>query len=136
MATLMRALIPDDDTGDVLRQMLDDGDDLSQPRDIAFHLVFATEAQAAAFAAQAALLPDLRIDAPVVDEEGIWEVTATRNMPAMHGVITVLETLLMRAAEAHAGYPDGWSCSAPGDGPDDDAIGSASDADSADNQAE
>lgn len=114
MTTLMRALIPDDDTGDVLRQMLDDGDDLSLPRAIGFHLVFATEAQAAAFAQQASTLPELTLNAPVVDDEGIWEVTATRIMPAMHAAITSLETPLMLIAEAHAGYPDGWSCGRPG----------------------
>ncbi|HZH43634.1 MAG TPA: ribonuclease E inhibitor RraB [Lysobacter sp.] len=115
-ADLRRQLIPDDDTGQVLRQMLDDGDDLARPRDIAFHCVFAEQAQAAAFAAQAAQ-DGLTVDAPERDEEGIWEVTVVRRMAAEHAAITALERQLAALAAAHGGYPDGWSCS-PADGAD------------------
>jgi regulator of RNase E activity RraB len=110
MKELQRALLPDDETGEVLRAMLDDGDDLTRPREIAFYLVFAEATQAEAFAAQAAELSDLEVEAPEVDEEGIWQVVATRRMSASHAGITGLEQLLATLAQPHGGHPDGWSC--------------------------
>ena len=125
MKSLQRALIPDDENGEVLRRMFDDGDDLSIPRDIDFHLVFGEEAQARGFAAQAVTLPDLMLSVPEVDEEGIWVVTASRHMSATHAGITALEQQLALVAQAFEGYPDGWSCSAAGDegGGDEDGPG-------------
>lgn len=110
MKSLQRALIPDDENGEVLRRMFDDGDDLSLPREIDFHLVFGEQAQARGFAEQAGTLPDLLLSVPEVDEEGIWMVTASRHMPATHAGITALEQQLALVAQAFEGYPDGWSC--------------------------
>lgn len=110
MKSLQRAMIPDDENGEVLRRMFDDGDDLSLPREIDFHLVFGEESQARGFADQAAALPDLLVSVPVADEEGFWMVTASRHMPATHAAITALEQQLALVAQAFEGYPDGWSC--------------------------
>lgn len=115
MKELQRAMLPDDENGAVLRQMLEDGDDLTQPRDIDFLLVFGEQAQAEAFAAGAAELPDLRIAAPELDDEGIWVVAATRHMPASHAAITALEQKLATLADSFGGYPDGWACPPAGD---------------------
>lgn len=114
MKSLQRAMLPDDENGDVLRAMLDDGDDLTLARDVAFLSVFATQAQAEAFAAQAGALEGLRVEAPEVDDEGIWQVAAIRHMPAAHAAITALENELATLAQAHGGYPDGWSCDPAG----------------------
>jgi hypothetical protein len=103
----------------VLRAMFDDGDDLSLPREIDFHLVFGEEAQARGFATQAATLPDLLVSVPELDEDGIWVVTASRHMPAAHAQITALERQLAAVAQDFDGYPDGWSCSAAATGDDD-----------------
>lgn len=54
MRELQKALIPDDENGDVLRRMLDDGDDLTLARPIDFFHVFAEESDAQDFAAAAA----------------------------------------------------------------------------------
>lgn len=121
MKSLQRAMLPDDDTGEVLRAMLDDGDDLTLERDIDFHIVFADGAQAAAFATQAAGVSDLHVAAPEVDDEGIWQVTATRRMAASHAGITALERLLTTLAEPYGGYPDGWSCDRAEDAGSDEA---------------
>lgn len=110
MKELQRAMIPDDENGAVLRRMLDDGDDLTRPRDIDFYFVFADEPRAGAFATAAALRPNLRVSAPEVDEQGVWEVTVTRHMPASHPEISALEQELTDIAGSHTGYPDGWSC--------------------------
>lgn len=109
--SLQRALIPDDENGEVLRAMFDDGDDLSLPREIDFHLVFGEEAQARGFAEQAASVPDLLVSVPEADEEGIWVVIASRHMPAAHSLITSLERQLALLAQDFEGYPDGWSSS-------------------------
>lgn len=119
MKELQRAMLPDDENGDVLRQMLEDGDDLTQARDIEFFLVFGEQAQAEAFAAQAAEVPDLAVAGPEVDDEGIWVVSAMRHMPASHAGISSLERLLTTIADAYGGYPDGWAC--PPAGHEDDA---------------
>jgi hypothetical protein len=110
MKSLQRAMLPADENGDVLRAMLDDGDDLTMPRDIGFLSVFAMQSQAEAFAAQAGALGDLRAESPEVDDGGVWQVACVRHMPASHAAITALEAELAALAQSHGGYPDGWSC--------------------------
>ena len=125
MKSLQLAMIPDDENGDVLRAMVEDGDDLTIPREIDFHHVFGDEAAARAFADAANALPDLIVSIPGVDDEGIWVVTASRHMAAKHADITKLERELTVLAESFGGYPDGWECSRAA-GPivdgDDDAV--------------
>ncbi len=112
MKELRRQLIPDDETGAVLRQMLDDGDNLELARDIAFLSVFAERAQADAFIASLADVDDLLVDVPECDEDDIWQVAVIRHMPAVHAQIVALEALLTERAQAAGGYPDGWQCDA------------------------
>lgn len=124
MKSLQLAMIPDDENGDVLRAMLEDGDDLTIPREIDFHLVFGDEAAARAFADAANAQPDLLVSMPGVDDEGIWQVTASRHMVPRHADITKLEKELTVLAESFGGYPDGWECSraaGPVEGDDGDA---------------
>jgi len=116
MRELRAALIPDDENGQVLRRMLEAGDDLAVPRGIEFFHVFADEAGALAFAGAASALPDLAVEAPEVDDEGIWEVCATRVMAPSHAAITALEATLAQLAGEHGGYPDGWGCMQAHDG--------------------
>ncbi|HZX81216.1 MAG TPA: ribonuclease E inhibitor RraB [Lysobacter sp.] len=111
MKTLQFAMIPDDENGDVLRAMLEDGDDLTIAREIDFHLVFGEEAAATAFAEAAKLQPDLIVSVPALVEDGIWQVTASRHMVPRHGDISKLEKDLTVLGESFGGYPDGWECS-------------------------
>lgn len=123
MKSLQFAMLPDDENGDVLRAMLEDGDDLTTPREIDFLLVFGEEAAARAFAHAANQLPDLIVSIPGVDEEGIWQVVAGRHMAPKHADITRLERELTVLAESFGGYPDGWECSrAAGPLEDDDGL--------------
>jgi regulator of RNase E activity RraB len=110
MRDLRRLMIPDDENGQVLRQMLDDGDDLDAPRGIEFFHVFNEQADAEAFADAASQLPDLMVEAPEIDDEGVWQVCAIRVMAASHAAITALELQLAELAETHNGYADGWGC--------------------------
>ena len=52
---------PHDETGELLRLMQEQGDDLSVARDIDFFLIFDTKDQAAAFANRADLGPEFRV---------------------------------------------------------------------------
>ena len=110
MKSLQFAMIPDDENGDVLRAMLEDGDDLTIPREIDFLLVFGDEPAARAFATAANQLPDLIVSIPGVDDEGIWQVTASRHMAPKHADITRLDREVTALAESFGGYPDGWEC--------------------------
>jgi hypothetical protein len=123
MKSLQFAMLPDDENGDVLRAMLEDGDDLTLPRDIDFLLVFGDEAAARAFADAANALPDLVVSIAGEDEEGIWQVVASRHMAPKHADITRLEKELTTLAESFGGYPDGWECTrAAGPLEDDDTV--------------
>ncbi|AXK73654.1 ribonuclease E inhibitor RraB [Lysobacter sp. TY2-98] len=116
------AMLPDDENGQVLRAMLEDGDDLTLPRDVDFLLVFGDEAAAKAFVEGANALPEVVVFTPEVDDEGIWQVVARRHMAPKHADITRLEQELTVLAESFGGYPDGWECSraaGPVDGDDD-----------------
>ena len=124
MKSLQLAMIPDDENGAVLRAMVEDGDDLTIAREVDFHLVFGEEAAARAFVAAANGQPDLVLSVPGVDDEGIWQVTASRHMAPRHADITRVERELTVLAESFGGYPDGWECSraaGPASG-DDDAV--------------
>ena len=123
MKSLQFAMLPDDENGDVLRAMLEDGDDLTIPREIDFLLVFADEAAARAFADAANQLPDLIVSIPGMDDEGIWQVVTSRHMAPKHADITKLENELTVLAESFGGYPDGWEGSrAAGPLEDDDTV--------------
>ena len=115
MRELRAALLPDDENGQVLRQMLEDGDDLSIAREIEFFHVFGAQEAAQAFADAAAALPQTQagaheVDAPEVDDEGIWEVCVRRHMEPTHAGITALESQLAQLADGFGGYADGWGC--------------------------
>jgi hypothetical protein len=111
MRGLRMAMIPDDENGQVLKRMLEDGDDLSRARDIEFFHVFAEEDRARSFADAAAALPDMAVESPEADDEGVWQVCVVRMMAPAHAAITALERELGDLAESHGGFADGWACS-------------------------
>ena len=107
----MSLTFPLDDNGDVLRQLQARGDDLSIPRDIDFSVVFATEANAKAFAILSGA-PDTRVsvDRPEVATALPWDVTVTRHMLPDHGAIGEFEDTLAHRALPLGGRNDGWGC--------------------------
>ena len=103
--------IPDDENGDVLRQMRLDGDDLAKARDIDFTVVFPGERQALGFAAQFRKAGnDVAAHRSDVVPELPWDVVVSRFMVPNHAAITSFETELQVAAEPHGGRNDGWGC--------------------------
>jgi hypothetical protein len=100
---------PDDENGDVLRRMYDDGDDLTQPRIIDFCFAFPERRQALAFAE---IVDDRAFEVCIsyYEEREMWEAIVKRYMVPTHRDITALEMRLAVQAESVGGELDGWGC--------------------------
>ncbi|MFD2368273.1 ribonuclease E inhibitor RraB [Pseudoduganella sp. GCM10020061] len=101
---------PDDENGDVLRQMAEQGDDLSVPRNIDFTLVFPDEERAQRFAAAFSPAYPVTVDHSEVDEDCPWDVVVVNHMAPDHAAITAFEERLRQVAEPLGGRNDGWGC--------------------------
>ena len=101
---------PDDETGDVLRQMAEQGVDLSVPRNIDFTLVFPDEESALQFAAIFKAEYPVTIDNSEVDEDCPWDVVVVNHIAPDHAAITAFEARLQQEAERFGGRTDGWGC--------------------------
>lgn len=100
--------IPNDENGDVLRQMLSHGDDLSKPRMIDFSHLFPDRKRALLFAEK---VDDRDLTVCISfyeDEQNRWDVTVSRYMVPTHADITALELRFAKIAESVGGYADGW----------------------------
>ena len=98
---------PDDENGDVLRQMQAAGDNLEAPRDINFDFVFKMQTDAERFAA-AVTAPDYHAEASEYPERKMWQAQVTHFMLPAHAAITELEARLSKVASECGGTPDGW----------------------------
>ncbi len=102
---------PNDNNGDVLRRMEARGDDLSQPRNVDFTVVFADEESAKKFAdhfkelgyAVSTEFSGVKPDLP-------WDVCVVKNMTPSHRAIGEFEDLLQDVADTLGGHNDGWGC--------------------------
>jgi hypothetical protein len=101
--------IPDDENGDVLRGMLEGGDDLSQPRIVDFCFAFPERRQAVAFA-EIVDDRDLEVCISYYEECEMWQAIVKRYMIPTHHDITALELRLTSQAESVGGKADGWGC--------------------------
>ena len=100
---------PDDENGDVLRCMYDDGDDMSQPRIIDFCFAFPERKQALAFA-EIVDDRDVEVCISYYEEREMWQAIAKRHMIPTHQDITALELSLAAHAQSVGGEADGWGC--------------------------
>jgi hypothetical protein len=101
---------PPDETGELLRLMQDQGDDLSLPRDVDFFLVFGSEDQAAAFASQAKPGPGFAVSTSPYERTRKWQARLTIHMAPTHGEIVRIERQVAQLGRDHGGQPDGWGC--------------------------
>jgi Regulator of ribonuclease activity B len=107
----MIEMIPNDENGDVLRKMLESGDDLARPREIDFTVVMPGEAAARAFAERFATAGyQTKIKRSGVVPEQPWDVVVIKHMTPNHSEITEFEALLEQAALPLGGRNDGWGC--------------------------
>lgn len=100
---------PNDENGDMLRRMQEDGDDLSQPRMMDFCFAFPQRKQALAFT-ELVDDRDLKVCISYYEERETWQAIVQRHMIPTHQDITALEKRLADEAESVGGESDGWGC--------------------------
>jgi len=105
------SLYPDDENGDILWKMEQDGDNLSVPREIDFSVIFPTEDAALKFAVDL-LRNEQKVSFSPYEEhkELQWQVQAHPVMLPTHENITGYEGELARSAVEYGGRNDGWGC--------------------------
>ena len=102
---------PNDDNGNVLWQMYEDGDDLSEAHDIEFSVAFTTQDAAEKFALYL-LHQEQKVSLFEDDERSPseWIVTIYVHMEPEYTDITDLEEWLITLATRYGGEYDGWGC--------------------------
>lgn len=90
--------------------MQEQGDDLGAPRDIDFFVIFATRAQAEAFAGAATAALGLPAQVLPYERTLKWQIVLTRHMPPDHALLNSLEKQIAALARQHGGDADGWGC--------------------------
>lgn len=100
---------PDDDNGDVLWNMANDGDNLAVSREIDFSVIFPTEEAALKFAVHL-LRNDQKVSFSAYEgsEDMPWQVQAHPVMEPTHENITGYEAQLGNDAARFGGRNDGW----------------------------
>ena len=105
---------PHDETGELLRLMQEQGDDLLVPRDVDFFLVFDTKEQAATFASRADLGPEFRVSTTRYEKTSKWQVVLTVHTAPVYAELVMLEKQVARLGREHGGQPDGWGTKGTG----------------------
>lgn len=106
-------LYPDDDNGNVLWQMHQDGDDLTEAHEIEYSIAFTSQEHAEKCALF--LLQEEQKISLFVDEENDtaeWILTIYVYMEPEYSDIVDLEEWFTKIAEQHNGEYDGWGCMA------------------------
>jgi hypothetical protein len=101
---------PNDETAELLRLMQEQGDDLSLARDIDFFLIFETRDEAVAFANQADIGPEFRLETSRYEKTSKWQARLTAHLKPVHAEIVMLEKQVARLGREYGGQPDGWGC--------------------------
>ena len=104
-------LYPSDLIGDTLWQMQQAGDDLEQPREVEFSVLFPSQTLALQFG-QLLLENNQKLSfTPFQDnEEYPWEITAYPEMPLSYENISAYQELLATSSEPLKGKFDGFYC--------------------------
>ena len=102
---------PDDENGDILWNMQQEGDNLDIPREIDFSIIFPTEQAAIQFAVEL-LRSDQKVSfSPYEEHEELpWQVQAHPVMVPTHENISGYEHELATGAQKYGGRNDGWGC--------------------------
>ncbi|WP_407305350.1 ribonuclease E inhibitor RraB [Acinetobacter sp.] len=104
---------PNDENGNVLWQMAEDGDDLTEAHEIEFSIAFQTQEQAEKCALY--LLKEEQKISLFEDEEADtleWIITIYVYMEPDYSDIVDIEEWFTKIAEQHGGEYDGWGCMA------------------------
>jgi hypothetical protein len=102
---------PDDDSGDALRRLETNGDDLTLPRDVDFTVVFPDQDSGEKFASHFRTLGyRASVELSETVEAFPWDVVVVKHMAPSHKEIVDFEDLLQSVAAAFGGRNDGWGC--------------------------
>ena len=106
---------PDDENGDVLWRMAQDGDDLSKPREMNYSVIFPSEDAALGFAVHLLRNGQKVSFAPYEGNDDLpWQVEVHPVMLPSHDNISGYEALIGEDAGQFGGRNDGWGCFAQG----------------------
>lgn len=100
---------PDDDNGELLAEMAEQGVDLTQFHTVDFFILFEQQDHAQSFAdaiQHDELAPSTKIQR--CSDTGVWEVLTSIKMVPEHSLLTTTEQYLESLADKHHGYGDGW----------------------------
>jgi len=98
---------PDDDDGDALRRVAEDGNDMSKPMDIDLS-VAVPDKESGDRVAELARARGYAVDVYFDEEDESWTCYCTKNMLVTYdGVVTAQEEL-DELSEPFGGYCDGW----------------------------
>jgi len=100
---------PDDENGDVLRRMRNDGDDLTRPRTIDFEHQFSKKSDALLFLTEICG-GETKVSISRSGQGNIWDVQVSMYMVPTYAAVTEAETRLGNIASGFGGNPDGWGC--------------------------
>jgi hypothetical protein len=100
---------PNDENGQLLRQMYDAGDDITRSRMVDFCFVFTDRERALAFVRD---VNDENAETCLswYREKAKWQVIVKYDMLPDHAKITAMESVLTSKAEMAGGMSDGWGC--------------------------
>lgn len=102
-------LFPEDETGEALWQLLQQGIDLNQPVEVEFSMIFPSQEKALAFGALL-LANNQKLSFSVFEqhETHTWEITAYPEMPLTYQNIIGYQSLLLSHSDEFDGLFDGW----------------------------
>ena len=104
---------PDDETGQVLAEMVEAGIDLSLVHNIVFFQLFEEKSQAEAMVAHLAkAAPDMVVTLQPDQAPNVWDVDCTVQMTPSYEAIVAQEAEFEQLATKFKGYNDGWGIEA------------------------
>ena len=102
---------PNDENGDVLRRMQENGDDLTKAREIDFTAVFPNKQLAEEFADHFRQMGhEVSVEETRCVAELPWDVIVVNHMLPSHAEISEFENTLETLAATLGGRNDGWGC--------------------------
>jgi hypothetical protein len=107
----VKVIFPNDASGDALRRMEAEGDDLTRPRNVDFNVVFADGGSAEEFAKHfRALGHEVSVEVAETDQDFPWDAVVVKHMAPSYDGVSSFESLLQSVADRWGGHNDGWGC--------------------------